>query len=233
MARTKGKSPPHSHRALVLRVGVSSCLLGENVRWNGANKRDELLAGVLARCLELVPICPEVAIGLGVPRPPIRLEAFGAGIRAVSAVPEGTDVSAALTSYGHRMAAAQPGLNGYVFKSASPSCGLAKVKVHRAGGRPAATGVGLYARALLERRPDLPAIEEGALSDRSRRDAFLEQIVAHARWHEYVARQVNGALLSAFHGLHRLTLLTRGPKAIRRMEALLAQAGARPSDRKS
>jgi uncharacterized protein YbbK (DUF523 family) len=230
MSRARHSSPSQpAARPPKPRIGVSSCLLGENVRWNGANKRHDLIAGVLAQHIELVPLCPEVAIGLGVPRPPIRLEARGAAVRAVANTPQGKDVSAELAAEGQRAAAAHPGLNGYIFKSGSPSCGLEKVNVYGMRGKAARAGTGLYAQALLRRRPDLPAIEEGALDDPARRDAFLDQVAAHARWQNTAAGRVSAGRLAAFHDAHRLLLLTRGPGASRRMDAVLAKAGAQPS----
>ena len=213
-----------------LRVGVSSCLLGQPVRWDGRDKRHSLIAGLFAQHMDLVAVCPEVAIGLGVPRPPIMLVRRQGGVHAVTDSPERTDHSTPLVRLAGLVAREHPGLNGYIFKSKSPSCGLGSTPIHGARGQATATGTGLFAQELLRRRPDLPVIEEEDLVHPARRGAFLDQVVAHARWKQQPPGRRNAAALRDFHDAHRLALLARGGKAFAKMNTLLVEALTPPSE---
>jgi uncharacterized protein YbbK (DUF523 family) len=161
-----------------IRIAVSSCLLGQRVRYDGGHKRERYIVQRLARRFVLVPVCPEVAIGMGVPRPPIHLVGDPRSPRAVGVDDPSLDVTRKLERYGRRQTRALAGVSGYIFKARSPSCGLEGVKVYgrRGGVRP---GRGVYARAFLARHPKLPAIEEDALRDRKRRAQFIEQVLAY------------------------------------------------------
>lgn len=132
-----------------IRLGISVCLLGQRFRFDGNHKHDSYLSDTLGQFFEWVPVCPEVAIGLGVPRPPIRL--FGSPIspRAVDVNDTNRDVTDELTAYGKRQARALKELSGYVFKSRSPSCGMERVKVYHRTGKPTKNGRGIYADAFL------------------------------------------------------------------------------------
>lgn len=170
-ARARTEKPPR------LRIGVSSCLLGQKVRYNGGHKRDNWIARTLARHFELVPICPEVAIGLGVPRAPIQLVRRGNRVRAVGVDDDSLDVTRALTRYGRDMGRALDDLCGYVFKAHSPSCAMAGVAVRGAHGK---THAGLYAYALMKARPGLPVEDEDRLRDPAVRAQFLARVRAYA-----------------------------------------------------
>jgi uncharacterized protein YbbK (DUF523 family) len=159
-----------------LRIGVSSCLLGERVRYDGGHKRNKWIARTLARHFELVPVCPEVAIGLGVPRPPIRLVLRAGKVRAVGVHDPLLDVSHALTRYGREMAVTLDDLCGYVFKARSPSCSVAGIAVK--GARE--THAGLYAAAFLKAHPLLPVEDEERLQDAALRRQFLARVRAYA-----------------------------------------------------
>ena len=158
------------------RVGVSSCLLGQNVRYDGGHRRDPFASGELGRHVDLVPVCPEVEIGLGVPREPIRLEQAGKGIRLV-----GTESRADHTTAMKRFARGRIdeleslGLSGYVFKKNSPSCGPSGVPVHGS----TRTDRGLFAAALLDRMPLLPVVDESELADSAGQKRFLEKVFAY------------------------------------------------------
>lgn len=170
MARTK------------LRLGVSACLLGQDVRWDGRNKRDPFVVDVLGPLVEWVAVCPELELGLGVPREPIRLAGRASGPRLV-AERSGKDHTAAMLRYAEARVRelALLDLDGYVTKKDSPSCGLAGVPVHsgRGGSRPA--GVGLFVRTLARRMPRLPVVEEPALADPAERERFVERALAYRR----------------------------------------------------
>ncbi len=160
------------------RVGVSACLLGQNVRYDGGHKRDPFAAGPLGERVTLVPVCPEVELGMGVPREPVRLERSGRRVRMVGTA-TGIDHTDAMTRFAERRAAELEALDlsGYVFKKNSPSCGPDGVPIH---GSPR-TGRGLFAAALLERMPQLPVVDESELGDRAGQKRFLEKVFAYQR----------------------------------------------------
>jgi uncharacterized protein YbbK (DUF523 family)/uncharacterized protein YbgA (DUF1722 family) len=208
-------------------VGVSSCLLGEPVSWDGGHRHNPYLTGTLARWFQFVPVCPEMGIGLGAPRPPIRLVGRVQAPRVVGADDPGLEVTGPLTDYGRRMAGELGAVCGYLFKARSPSCGMARVPVYRPqGGRPLLRGVGQYARAFMAARPELPCEEDEGLSDPARRASFVTRVVALARWQALAARGITPATLAAFHSAHALVLAARG--AERSLRPLLAQARRRP-----
>jgi uncharacterized protein YbbK (DUF523 family) len=172
-----------------IRIGISSCLLGQEVRFDGGHKRDAFLTETFGRFVEWVPVCPEVEVGMGTPREPIRLvraeeAAAGGAVRVrLLGVKSGTD----WTERMHRWSAGRLDtlstldLCGYVLKKDSPSCGMERVKVYATPGMPDKSGVGLFAAALLERFPHLPVEEEGRLSDPRLRDNFVERVFAYRR----------------------------------------------------
>ena len=142
-------------------IGVSACLLGAKVRFNGGHKRDRYVDNVLREHFELSPFCPEVAIGMGTPREPIRLVGARGEIRAVGTRDRSVDVTAPLRDYAGEVASRFPRLSGFILKKGSPSCGMERVKVYDKNGVPSPNGRGLFAAALMETRPLLPCEEEG------------------------------------------------------------------------
>jgi uncharacterized protein YbbK (DUF523 family) len=168
-----------------LRVGISSCLLGQNVRYDGGHKRDELVTGPLARFVTFVPVCPEVEVGMGTPREPIRLERRGGVVRLVA--PEsGEDHTESMRRYAERRVAEleRMDLSGYVLKSDSPSCGMERVRVW-GEGTSARAGRGVFATVLLARLPLLPVEEEVRLHDLPLLESFVERVFAY-----HLARRV-------------------------------------------
>lgn len=161
------------------RVGISACLTGAAVRYDGGDKHDETLCRALAREVALIPVCPEAEIGLGVPRPPIYLQAAADG--TVHLVEDGsvTELTAEMQAFAHRRGQelTELGLAGFVFKAKSPSCGLRNVPVT---GR-SETGAGLFAATLLETLPNLPAAEAEELTTPAARARFLERVFDHHR----------------------------------------------------
>jgi uncharacterized protein YbbK (DUF523 family) len=164
----------------MIRVGISACLLGDQVRYDGGHQRDSGLIAALAPLVEWVKVCPEVEVGMGTPREPVRLIESGGRVRMVT-VTTGVDYTEAMSGYvAQRLdELAAAGLCGYVLKADSPSCGPAGVKLYRDGPAPARTGVGLFARALLDRFPDLPIEDEARLADPRIRDRFVERLFAY------------------------------------------------------
>ena len=163
-----------------LRIGVSACLLGQHVRYDGGHKRDAFLTDVLGRDVELVPVCPEVEMGLGTPREPMRLERTGGSLRLIT-VSSRVDHTARLEAWAALRLddLARQDLSGYVFKADSPSCGLERVKVFETQAPPELTGRGLFAAALLERFPDLPVEDERRLADPAVRGDFMRRVSQH------------------------------------------------------
>lgn len=156
-------------------LGISSCLLGQAVRYDGGHKRDTIILDTLGRHFAFLPICPEVAIGLGVPRQPIRLAAVGEGLpRAVSECDAQGDVTERLQAYAQETVGRLGGICGYIFKSKSPSCGMAQVAVQ--GG---SVSSGVYARVLMQALPQLPVEDEARLRDPLLRDDFIERVLAY------------------------------------------------------
>jgi uncharacterized protein YbbK (DUF523 family) len=159
-------------------IGISACLAGERVRYDGADKGDAALITALAQHFELIPLCPEVAIGLGVPRPPIALYGAAHSPRARFVHDPASDLSAALIGYADEQAR-RPAIHGYVFKARSPSCGLRDTPIETTAGM--TYGAGLYARTLLASLPGLPAADERELQDAEVLAAFIACVQAHAR----------------------------------------------------
>lgn len=211
------------------RVGISSCLLGEAVRFDGNHKRNAYLCDVLGRWFEWVPHCPETAVGLGVPREPIHLRRMDGRVRVVGVRSAGLDVTEALAEQGARFARTQPDLDGYVLKKDSPSCGMERVRVYDADGANAVReGVGGFAAALRRAFPHLPMEEEGRLGDPRLRENFVQRVFAHHRWRQLCGRGLRPSALVDFHADHKLLLMAHEPAAYARLGRLVARAGAEP-----
>lgn len=165
-----------------LRVGVSMCLLGENVRFDGGHKRHPLLVETVGRFVEWVPVCPEVEAGLGTPREPMRLVRERGEIRVVT-VNTGIDLTATLREFARSKVEALVGLHlsGFVLKKASPSCGVEGVETIDATGAPSRPGQGVFAEALVARFPGMPVEEEDRLSDARFCEQFIERVRSYWR----------------------------------------------------
>ncbi len=213
-----------------IRIGISSCLLGAEVRFNGGHKRDSYITGTLSEYFDFVPVCPEVAIGLGTPRPPIRLVQSSDDVRVVGVDDPSKDVTEALRDYGRTMAEQLTDISGYLFKRGSPSCGMERVKVYSGKGMPVAKGAGAYAEVFMRRHPLLPCEEEGRLGDPVLRENFIERVFVFNRWQTLVRDGLTPAKLVAFHTSHKFLILAHNQSAFRRMGRLVAQAGVREPD---
>jgi uncharacterized protein YbgA (DUF1722 family)/uncharacterized protein YbbK (DUF523 family) len=213
-----------------IRVGVSSCLLGQEVRFDAGHKRESFVADVLSRYFELLPVCPEVAIGLGVPRQPIHLVGEAEAPRAIGVKTPELDVTERLAAYGQQMAARLGGISGYIFKSKSPSCGLFRVKVYGPNGYASKNGTGIYAREIAKALPLVPLEEEGRLNDPALRENFIERIYAFRRWQELLAGGLTVEKLVEFHAAHKLILMAHGRGPLKELGQFVAEAGKRPLD---
>jgi uncharacterized protein YbgA (DUF1722 family)/uncharacterized protein YbbK (DUF523 family) len=216
--------------AAPIRVGVSSCLLGERVRWDGDENRDAYIVETLGRVFDLVPICPEVGIGLGVPRPPIHLVQRPDGLHAIGVDDPGLDVTSRLSTYARENIAEHPDVCGYIFKSGSPSCGIERVKVHTTpGAPPERIGVGIYAATWMAARPELPVEDEGRLADAELRDNFIERVFTLARWQALQRLGVTRGRLVAFHTAHKLSVMAHGAAPYRDLGRLVARMDEQPT----
>ena len=185
------------------RVGVSSCLLGEQVRFNGGHKRSRFLTDELGPYVDWVPYCPEVEIGLGTPREPIRLTLDGRLVNR-SGTADHTALMAALPL--------PVAVDGYVFQAKSPSCGVWGIPRYRSDGQASgAVGPGLYAERVIAEFPLLAVEDEGRLSDAGRREAFVERVFAAARLRSLLSGAWEPRDLVAFHARHKLQLLAHDP----------------------
>jgi uncharacterized protein YbgA (DUF1722 family)/uncharacterized protein YbbK (DUF523 family) len=208
-----------------LRVGVSACLLGEQVRFDGGHKRDPFLTETLGRYVEWVPVCPEVEAGLGTPREAMRLVDGPAGLRLVT-VKGLVDQTERLQRFSRRRLRELEDLDlcGYVFKKDSPSCGVERVRLYHPHGMPARNGTGLFARAFMEHFPLIPVEEEGRLSDPVLRENFIERVFACRRWRNLLQARVTRRALVAFHTVHKYLLLAHSRPLYQALGRLVAQA---------
>lgn len=205
-----------------IQIGISSCLLGEEVRFDGGHKRDSYVMQTLGRYFEYVPVCPEVGIGMGIPRPPIRLEGDPDRPRAVGVRDKSIDVTEALEAFARRKIPELPPISGYILKSRSPSCGMARVKVYGEKGMPAGNGSGVYARVLMEQMPLLPVEDEGRLHDPVLRENFVNRVYVFRRWQRLAAEGLTPARLIAFHSDHKYMVMAHSQAAYERMGRLLS-----------
>jgi uncharacterized protein YbgA (DUF1722 family)/uncharacterized protein YbbK (DUF523 family) len=188
-------------------IGISSCLLGEQVRFDGGHKRDAYIVGTLSAYFEFHPYCPEVAIGLGVPRPSIQLVKIGDAISCVGVKDPTLDVTDRLRDFAAQQKDSHAKLCGYILKSNSPSCGMERVKVY-AGKQPHRNGFGIYAQEMMRNNPLLPVEEEGRLGDPGLRENFIQRVYVYYRWQQLLAEGLTAQRLTRFHARHKLIIMS-------------------------
>lgn len=212
------------------KIAVSSCLLGEEVRYDGGHKNNRYVSRVLVDYFDFVPLCPEVAIGLGIPRPTIRLVQEGDEVRARSHADSADDYTEVLAGYGRKMAASLTRVSGYILKKDSPSCGMERVKVYppEPARPPEKNGVGIYAGVILEALPNLPVEEEGRLTDPRLRENFIERVFLYASWQALLARGLTPKGLVEFHTVHKFAILAHDETVYRQLGQIVARAGSVP-----
>jgi uncharacterized protein YbgA (DUF1722 family)/uncharacterized protein YbbK (DUF523 family) len=217
-----------------LRLGVSACLLGQEVRFDGGHKRDRFLTDLLASFVEWVPVCPELELGMGVPRPALRLVQLGREGREqdvrMREIASGRDHTRAMRAWSSQRVRALRGLqlSGYVLKQDSPSCGPTRVKVYAEGSMPRRDGRGLFAAALMDACPNLPVEEEGRLHDPQLRENFIERVFAYARMRALFRGRWSNGRVVAFHTTHKLQLMAHSPVACRELGRLVANVEGTP-----
>ncbi|TKS60234.1 MAG: hypothetical protein EWM73_03151 [Nitrospira sp.] len=210
---------------VALRLGISRCLLGDEVRYDGRHNLDNFLTGVLGRYVEWIPVCPEVEAGLGTPREAMRLVGNPQSPRLVT-IKSRIDHTRAL----ERMATNRIeglknlDLSGYVFKKSSPSCGIARVRLYNEHGVLSRKGVGLFARAFIEQFPLIPVEEEGRLCEPTLRENFIERVFCYRRWQDLVQSGVTRQALVQFHTIHKYLLLAHSPQCYQVLGRLIGQA---------
>ncbi len=209
-----------------IRLGISSCLLGHKVRHDASHKYDAFINQQLARFFEFLPVCPEVGIGLGTPRPTIRLMENARGeVRAVGVKDASRDVTEPLRAYFTRVSPQLQGICGYILKKGSPSCGMERVKIYTEQGMPLRAGSGLYAESLMQNAPLLPVEEEGRLHDAHLRENFITRVFVYHRWQCLNEQGLTPGKLVEFHSRHKLLVMAHSQAAYKRLGRLVAEAG--------
>lgn len=211
------------------KIGVSGCLLGEAVRYDGTDKRDDLICSGLSSRFELIPVCPEVGAGLGVPRPPVRLVGDPGHILALGLEDPGLDVTRALESFSRAWLCQSRGICGFILKSRSPSCGLRDTPVFDKTGHIRAEGPGIFAGMLMAHDGLLPVEDETGIRDPARGGSFLARVEIYNAWQHLCAADVTPRRLAAFHQRQARLLARLSPRDRRKIGDLLARAGEKPA----
>jgi uncharacterized protein YbgA (DUF1722 family)/uncharacterized protein YbbK (DUF523 family) len=209
-----------------IRIGISTCLLGQEVRFDGGHKHDRFVTGTLGRWFTFIPVCPEVEVGMGIPRETVRLVSGGGDdLRMLGGKTE-KDWTTVMNRYAQKRVRALEGmgLHGYLLKKGSPSCGMERVKVYTPAGMPVGASPGLFARALMEAMPLLPVEEEGRLNDPILRENFIERVFAYKRLRDLFDRRWTRGDLVAFHSREKVLLLAHEPKAEKELGRIVAEA---------
>ncbi|MBX8521896.1 DUF523 and DUF1722 domain-containing protein [Pseudomonas cichorii] len=208
------------------KLGISACLLGAEVRFNGGHKESRLCTRALSEYFDFVPACPEVAIGMGIPREPIRLVGDPVNPQAVGTVNRELNVTQALADYGLHMAGEMGDICGYIFMQKSPSCGLERVKVYHENGSPVdGGGRGIYAQSFCASHPDLPVEEDGRLNDAVLLENFVTRVFAYAAWQKLLKDGVTRRALSEFHSRYKYQLMASNPQQYKVLGNMLGSMG--------
>jgi uncharacterized protein YbgA (DUF1722 family)/uncharacterized protein YbbK (DUF523 family) len=212
-----------------IKLGISTCLLGEKVRYDGGHKLDRFLTDTLGQYVEYIPVCPEVECGLPIPRESMHLEGDPESPRLVTS---GTkqDMTEHMVDWARKRVVdlEKEDLCGFIFKSDSPSSGMERVRVYNEKGMPVKKGVGMFARIFMEHYPLLPVEDEGRLHDPKLRENFVERIFTLKRWREVLEKKESRGTVVEFHTQHKLLILSHSPKHYRIMGNLVAGAKGIP-----
>jgi len=206
-----------------IKLGISSCLLGNHVRYDGGHKLDRFLTDTLGKYVEYVPVCPEVECGLGIPRPSMRLEGHPDAPRLIVTSTR-VDLTELMEAWAKKRVAEleKEDLCGFIFKSDSPSSGMERVKIYNEKTMPVKNGVGLFASVFMNHFPLLPVEDEGRLHDPGLRENFIERIFALKRWRETLSAKNFKKSLITFHTKHKLLILAHSNKHYQMMGKLVA-----------
>ena len=212
-----------------IKIGISSCLLGEKVRYDAGHQLDRYITDTLGQYFEWAPVCPEVEYGLPVPREPMRLVGDPDSPRLIT-IRTGIDHTEGMLKWaeGKLKELEKEELCGFIFKSRSPSSGIGGVKVYTLSGMPSQRGVGLFGRAFMNKFPVIPVIDDGRLHDPGLRENFIERVFVYKRWQEFIKKGGLIRDLVAFHTEHKLLILSHSPKHF----SVLGQLIAKPKQNK-
>ncbi len=188
-------------------IGISSCLLGQNVRYDGGHRLDAYIVGTLGEHFKFHPFCPEMGIGLGAPRPTLHLVKINQAIHCVGIKNPDQDVTEPLRDYAEQHQSSYANLCGYILKKGSPSCGMERVKVYT-DNLPHADGVGIYAETMMRNNPLLPVEEEGRLGDPALRENFIQRVYVLHRWKALLTEGMTASSLTRFHARHKLIIMS-------------------------
>ncbi|MEH6542490.1 MAG: DUF523 and DUF1722 domain-containing protein [Porticoccaceae bacterium] len=205
-----------------IKIGISSCLLGENVRFDSGHKKNAYVTGVLKDYFEFLPFCPEVEIGLGIPREAVRLVSVNGEIRCKGSKNDDLDVTEKLRDIAEKQRQWHETLCGYILKKDSPSCGMERVKIY-SGDMPNRKGTGLYAQKVMENFPCLPVEEEGRLEDAHLRENFIQRVYVYSRWKMMRSQRFSITHLQEFHAKHKYIFMSHNQTKSRMLGALLAE----------
>lgn len=207
-----------------IKLGVSACLLGQNVRYNGGHSRDPFITDTLSQYLEFFPVCPEVECGLPVPREAMRLVGDPECPRLITSNTKQDHTERMVKWCSQRVRELEDvNLYGFIFKKGSPSSGMERVKVYSDQGMPSNRGIGMFARAFMEHFPLLPVEEDGRLHDPKLRENFIEAIFVLKRWREALAPKTTRRAFVEFHTRHKLLIMAHSPQHMRQMGKMVAE----------
>jgi uncharacterized protein YbgA (DUF1722 family)/uncharacterized protein YbbK (DUF523 family) len=207
-----------------IRLGISTCLLGENVRYDGGHKLDHYLTETLGQYVEYVPVCPEVECGLGTPRESMRLEGHPENPRLVTTRTHIDHTDHMIKwAEGRARCLEKENLFGFIFKSRSPSSGMERVRVYNEKGMPSMTGRGVFAGVFMEHFPRVPVEDDGRLHDPKIRENFIERLFTLQRWRAVVETKKNLGSLVDFHTRQKLLILSHSEKHYRMMGKMVAE----------
>jgi uncharacterized protein YbgA (DUF1722 family)/uncharacterized protein YbbK (DUF523 family) len=208
-----------------IKLGISACLLGKAVRYDGGHKLDRFLTDTLGKYVDYVPVCPEVECGMPVPREAMHLAGDPESPRLVT-IKTNIDKTGQMISWAEERVneLEQEGLMGFIFKSDSPSSGMERVKVYGEKNMATRNGVGMFARIFMQHFPLLPVEEEGRLHDPGLRENFIERVFALARWRELLTGNVSLGAVLEFHTKHKLLILAHSTRHYQELGRLLAGA---------
>jgi uncharacterized protein YbgA (DUF1722 family)/uncharacterized protein YbbK (DUF523 family) len=210
-----------------IKIGISTCLLGEKVRYDGGHKLDRYITETLGQYFDYVSVCPEVEYGLPIPRESLRLVGDPASPRLLT-TRTGVDHTEGMSRWADRRLEDldHEGLSGFIFKSRSPSSGLKGVKVYTPSGMPSHSGVGVFAAAFTRRNPLIPVTDDGRLHDPGLRETFIDSVFVYRRWQEFLKKGGRAGDLVALHTDLKLLILAHSPRHYSTLGQLVAKAGS-------
>jgi uncharacterized protein YbgA (DUF1722 family)/uncharacterized protein YbbK (DUF523 family) len=206
-----------------IRIGISSCLLGKRVRYDAGHKKDSYITDILGAHFWFVPVCPEIEVGMPVPREAVRLEGTADAPRMVGGK-TGEDWTDRMNRYSRQRVRKSDlaDLSGFIFKSRSPSCGMERVKLYVQPGTVEKKAVGLFARAFMDQFPHLPVEEEGRLTDPALRENFIVRVFAYHRLQQLLKSRFSRGEMVQFHTAHKYLLLAHSPTHYQQIGRLVA-----------